>query len=312
MPIKIQQPGMAGLYGAAAITAKLSKEQKEAQRQADAQMQMQFQQNMKQMDYRLGLEKYERAKRWEIDKMELASQIDFQREEQTRQRKLDGYDNALSQIDKEVQSGRITEKEAEPYRLKINLNKQGVNVSVSEIARQQEEDKYGVRPYYTDPDFERDFPELAEAKKKDIVEGRAGTIPYQLSPEFLRTLPSSVAQDMLVNKGIFFDSDEEFEAWLVNLESATPKGLPLGDKELDMGQRVDVNGEEVTVISPTGEEGTIPIEDLDEALAAGYTRIRAFRGAGATGTWEEPFVGPPAPKRKPMISLKRLMSKGFK
>ena len=83
MGIRIEQPGMAGLYGAAAVTAKLSKEQKEAQRREDEKMQQQFQMNVKQLDYQLDLEKYERAKRWEIDKMELASQIDFQREEQS-------------------------------------------------------------------------------------------------------------------------------------------------------------------------------------------------------------------------------------
>jgi len=146
-------------------------------------------------------------------------------------------------------AGRITEQEAYPIKQKLELNKMGVNVNVSAFPGDEDaEDRYGVRPYYTDPEFERDFPELAAAKKRDVTEGRAGTIPYHLSPEFLRTLPPSTSQEMFENKGIFFDSDEDFEAWLVNLEGATPtpkvvgrdaSDLPLGDKQLDMGVRTE-------------------------------------------------------------------------
>jgi len=235
MPIEIQQKGMAQLYGAAAV---VSKAEKEAQRKQDIQMQQQYQQDMKVLDAQLDLEMYERSKRWEIDKMQLRSQMDFQREEQQRQRKLDSADSAIQQIDKEVLAGRITEQEAYPIKQKLELNKLGVNVPISAFPGEGE-DRYGVRPYYTDPEFERDFPELAEAKRRDVTEGRVGTVPYHLSPEFLRTLPPSTAQEMLENKGIFFDSDEEFEAWLVNLEGDTPTELPLGDKQLDVGAKAD-------------------------------------------------------------------------
>ena len=225
----------------AAVLAGQARKQEEIQKM---QMEFDYRQSLRQQDMVIDLQMQERAKQWEIDKMQLRSQIDFQREEQLRQRKLDSIDSAMQQIDKEVLAGRITEKEAYPIKQKLELSKMGVNVPVSAFPG-DEEDRYGVRPYYTDPEFERDFPELAAAKKRDVTEGRAGTIPYHLSPEFLRTLPPSTAQEMLENKGIFFDSDEQFEEWLVNLEEATPTELPLGDKQLDIGVRV--KGEEKTL-----------------------------------------------------------------
>lgn len=240
MGITIQQPGLAELYGAAAATAKQQAEARRAQeiqaRKEDLEIQQQYQTNMKLLDVQLDLEKYERAKRWEIDKMEISSRVDFEREEQERTRKMNSISSAIQQIDKEVMAGRITEQEAYPIKQKLELSKTGVSIPVSAFPGEGD-DRYGVRPYYTDPEFERDFPELAAAKKRDVTEGRAGTIPYHLSPEFLRTLPPSTAQEMLENKGIFFDNDEQFEEWLVNLERATPTVLPLGDKPLDIGVR---------------------------------------------------------------------------
>ncbi len=212
-------------------------------------MEFDYKTALKQQDIAIDLQMNERAKLWEIEKMEISSRTDFAREEQQRQHKLDSLDSAIQQIDKEVLAGRITEQEAYPIKQKLELSKTGVNVPVSAFPG-DEKDRFGVRPYYTDPEFERDFPELAAAKKRDVTEGRAGTVPYHLSPEFLRTLPPSTAQEMLENKGIFFDSDEQFEAWLVNLEGDTPttklvdevSELPLGDKQLDVGVRVDVQG----------------------------------------------------------------------
>ena len=243
MPITIKHGKPSTLLTAAQIKG----EERAAQQQLERTERLQAQQRefeyrtaIRQQDLTIDLQMQERAKLWEIQKMELRSQTDFAREEQARQRKLDSYDNALQQINKEVLAGRMTEQEAYPLKLKYEMNKMGVDAPVSLLPTGGEEDRYGVRPYYTDPEFERDFPELAAAKKRDVTEGRAGTVPYHLSPEFLRTLPPSTAQEMLENKGIFFDSDEQFEEWLVNLESATPTELPLGDKQLDIGVQQEV------------------------------------------------------------------------
>ena len=234
MGIKIKHGRPETMLTAAALAGQARK-QEEIQKM---QMEFDYRQSLRQQDLTIDLQMQERAKLWEIQKMELRSQIDFQREEQSRQRKLDSIDSAMQQIDKEVLAGRITEQEAYPIKQKLEISKTGVSVPLSAFPGEGE-DRYGVRPYYTDPEFERDFPELAAAKRRDVTEGRAGTVPYHLSPEFLRTLPPSTAQEMLENKGIFFDSDEDFEAWLVNLEGATPTELPLGDKQLDVGARIE-------------------------------------------------------------------------
>ncbi len=206
------------------------------QAQQEAQkIQIEQQRNMRVLDAQLDLEMYERSKRWEIDKMQLRSQIDFQREEQSRQRKLDSYDSALTQIDKEVQSGTMTEKEAEPYKLKINLNKQGVNVSVSEIRRQQDEDRFGVDPYWMrGKDAPEGTPEreLYESKLQQEISGqRAGTIPYYFEPSFISTYPEAARQAQEA-RGLFL-SDEEFESLKVEAPN-----VPLANKQLDIGVRV--------------------------------------------------------------------------
>ena len=204
-----------------------------AARLREKQMDMEYRTALAQQDRAIDLQMNERAKLWEIQKMELRSQTDFAREEQARQRKLDSYDNALQQIDKEVLAGRMTEQEAYPLKLKYEMNKMGVDAPTSLLPTGDEEDKYGVRPYYLEPEFERDYPELAEAKKKEVISGqRRGTVPYYLDPEYIRTNPAAARQAQEA-RGIFL-SDEEFDDL-----TGTPTELPLGDKQLDVGVQVE-------------------------------------------------------------------------
>ncbi len=241
MPIEIQQPGLAQLYGAAAA---LSKQETEARRKEEAearkqeiQEQRQYQQSVKQLDTQLDLEMYERSKRWEIDKMQLRSQVDFQREEQQRQRKLDSFDSALQQIDKEVLAGRMTEQEAYPLKLKYQMNKMGVDAPVSLLPTGDEEEGFGVKPYWMRG---RGAPEgtperqLYEAKMGQQISGeRRGVVPYYLDPVFIGNYPEAARQAQEA-RGIFL-SDEEFES----IKRGTTE-LPLAGKELDVGVRTKV------------------------------------------------------------------------
>lgn len=271
MPIRVEQPGLAGLYGAAAV---VSKAEKEAQRKQDIQMQQQYQQDMKVLDAQLDLEMYERSKRWEIDKMQLRSQVDFQREEQQRQRKLDSIDSAIQQIDKEVSAGRMTEQEAYPLKLKYEMEKMGVDMPTS-LLPGREEEGYGVRPYWMRG---RDAPEgtperqLYESKMAEGISGeRMGTRPYYFDPSFLSTYPEAARQAQEA-RGVFL-SDEEFNA-MARGETAE---LPLGDKQLDVGVQTQpieaVGGERVRVISPNGEAGSILRGEITEYRAAGFEII---------------------------------------
>ena len=204
-------------------------------------MEIDYKTNLKQQDMALDLEMQQRSRMWEVDKMELRSQIDFQREEQLRQRKLDSYDNVDSQLDKEVQAGRMTEKQTEPYRLKNDLARQGMNISVSEITRQQDEgERFGMPPYWEEY-FGEEFegtPErkFAEAKRRDVIEGRTGTIPIHLDPNWLRA-NRSIAMQVLESRGILLEEDE-IDTWIEAASKETTE-LPLGDKQLDIGVRVE-------------------------------------------------------------------------
>ena len=209
----------------------------EARKQEEVQkMQMEFdyRQTLRQQDMVIDLQMQERAKQWEIDKMQLRSQIDFQREEQQRQRKLDSIDSAIQQIDKEVLAGRITEQEAYPIKQKLEISKTGVSVPVSAF-QGDEESRYGVRPYWMRG---RDAPEgtperqLYEAKMAEQISGeRRGVVPYYLDPTFIGTYPEAARQAQEA-RGIFL-SDEEFDS----LKSGVGQ-MPLGDKQLDVGVRV--------------------------------------------------------------------------
>ena len=230
MGIKIKHGRPSTLITAAQLAGEARK-QEETQKM---QMEFDYRQSLRQQDMAIDLQMQERSKLWEIQKMELRSQIDFQREEQQRQRKLDSLDSAIQQIDKEVLAGRITEQEAYPIKQKLELSKMGVNVPISAF-RGDEEDRYGVRPYYLEPEFERDYPELAEAKKREVISGqRRGTIPYYLDPAYVRTNPAAARQAQEA-RGIFL-SDEEFNDLT---RGAEPTGLPLDDKSLDVGVRTE-------------------------------------------------------------------------
>ena len=311
MPIRIEHGKPSTLLTAAQLAGEARK-QEEIQKM---QMEFDYRQSLRQQDMQIDLQMQERSKLWEIQKMELRSQIDFQREEQLRQRKLDSIDSAIQQIDKEVLAGRITEQEAYPIKQKLEISKTGVSVPVSAFPGDGEE-RYGVRPYYLEPEFERDYPELAEAKRKEVISGqRRGTIPYYLDPTFIGNYPEAARQAQEA-RGIFL-SDEEFDS----LKSGVGQ-MPLGDKQLDVGTRVEeeapVGEGRIRVMSPEGQTGTILESERQDYINQGFTVLgeqKAFRGAGATGTWEEATVKLPTPKRKPRlgtISWNRLMSKGFK
>ena len=207
-----------------------------AARLREKQQDMEYRMTLRQQDMAIDLQMNERAKQWEIQKMELRSQIDFQREEKQRQRKLDSYDNVDAELDKQVLSGNVSEEDVKLYRLKNDLARQGMNVSISEL-RQQQEDRFGVRPYWMRG---RDAPEgtperqLYEAKLAEGISGeRMGTRPYYFDPSFLNTYPEAARQAQEA-RGIFL-SDEEFSA----MAKGEDAELPLENKSLDVGVRAE-------------------------------------------------------------------------
>ena len=244
MGIKIRHgdPG-AQISAAAAIGERKKKEA--AQRQQE---QMDFQVALRQQGLTLELEKQERAQRWQIDKMELASRLDFEREERVRQRKLDEFDNIDKQLDKEVDSGRLSEKEIEAYRLKNNLAREGMNVSLSTLIRQDDkEEQFGIPPYWMKgKDAPEGSPERrlygAELQRK-ISGEREGTVPFYLNKKWLRE-NRDIAEQVLLNQEIFFDTKAELDAFIDSPQEAGGEQTDLKeqlqsemDKAKELGHR---------------------------------------------------------------------------
>ena len=69
-----------------------------SERRQAQQREFEYRTAIRQQDMAIDLQMQERAKLWEIDKMELRSRLDFEREEKKRQRVLDEYDAAIKYI----------------------------------------------------------------------------------------------------------------------------------------------------------------------------------------------------------------------
>jgi hypothetical protein len=250
MPIRIEHGKPSTIVSAAKKAGKAVAKQRaaeQAQRVAqqamaaaarlqEKQMELDYRNTLRQQDMAIDLQMQERAKMWEIQKMELRSQVDFQREEQQRLRKLDSFDSALQQIDKEVLAGRMTEEEAYPLKLKYEMNKMGVDAPTSLLPTGGEDAKFGVDPYWMRG---REAPEgtperqLYEAKMEQQISGeRRGVVPYYLDPVFIGNYPEAARQAQEA-RGIFL-SDEEFES----IKRGTAE-LPLAGKQLDVGVRTE-------------------------------------------------------------------------
>jgi len=115
MAIRIEHGGPETLLTAAALAGQARK-QEEIQKM---QMEFDYRQSLRQQDMMIDLQMQERAKAWEIEKMELRSRMDFQREEQKRQRKIDDAENAIRQLEKEIQAGKFDEDDLQIKNLML-------------------------------------------------------------------------------------------------------------------------------------------------------------------------------------------------
>lgn len=157
MAIRIAQPGLAELYGTAAVGAgrargreraaeraarseaeflRFAAQQAESvERTERVRQELDFKTELRKLDYQAALERErrsraaqiereDRAKAWDIEKMEMRSRIDFEREEGVRQKKLDGIDSSLAQIEKDVKSGKYSPTQVENYVFKLEQERE--------------------------------------------------------------------------------------------------------------------------------------------------------------------------------------------
>lgn len=211
--------GIKRTYGAGAVaglgfaTGKAKAEQETAARAFEAQerkaaqaAEFQYRDAIRQQDIVLDLEMRERAKRWDIDKMELRSRMTFQEDEEARMRKIKSANNALAQIDKEVSAGRMSDKEAYPLKLKYELEKQGADAPTSLLQSGDGGQEYGVKPWWMEGENAPEgspMRQLYDAKLKEGISGdRGGTVPWDLQPS---NIDNPIAKASRENRGIYLE-----------------------------------------------------------------------------------------------------------
>jgi hypothetical protein len=221
----------------ASIRAAQVAEQRRAQQEAQ-----QYREAIRKQDFAIDLEMRERAKVWELDKMQLRSQMDFQREEADRQRKLTNIDNKLTQLEKEKDSGRFSADET-AYANAVSYwqaQKDFIETGVRPPAAQKQ---FGVQPHWMRG---RDAPvgsperQLYEAKMQQQISGqRTGTVPWYLDPRHIGTKAAEQARE---ERGIFLEPEdiEEFtggEAMPTVTTDAEYDALPSGAEFTDLNGR---------------------------------------------------------------------------
>lgn len=231
----------------------------------------------------------QRAQQWEVEKMSLRSQADFQREEADRQQKLGSIDKKLMALEKEKQAGRFGEDES-AYSNAINYwtaQKDFINTgtkaptipwyqhpsqfqepgAISERATQEAKAQgtdFGVEPYWMKfKDAPEDSTEKAiyDAKVQETTQGyRTGTRPTHLDPTFMRKLPKDVAMEILASQEIFVDSPEELDSFLQGLESEDPAntGVQVPPKTVQQGQLSQQSVQQPVTVSTDAEYLALP------------------------------------------------------
>lgn len=139
MAIKVRPKGLGSLYGKLGILAgKSAAARKEEDRLQQMEMQLQRQEHIREMatfNAQLRLQTEQRARMWELEKMDMRSRIDFEREERNRQRKLDERQAQTDALDRALRDGVIDE---EDYNLAYLQITSGIPVySQAQIAQRQ-------------------------------------------------------------------------------------------------------------------------------------------------------------------------------
>lgn len=123
MAIKVQPKGMAGLYsrlGALAGQAEAARRAEENLRRMEMQLsQQEHAREMATFNAQLRLQTEQRARMWELEKMDMRSRVDFEREEKNRQRKLDDRQAQTDALDRALKDGIINEQDYNQAYLQV-------------------------------------------------------------------------------------------------------------------------------------------------------------------------------------------------
>lgn len=276
MAIRIEQPELAELFTRTAIEvsrARMMEREEERRQEREARRDAverarQWELEKMELASRQDFEREMKAKAWDLEKMEISSRLDFEREERKRQRELDKIDAALEQIDKEVESGKITEEQADPLRFSTRMKKWEIDVPISLIKPPTERAPFGIAPWYLSPEY-KDTPEGRAAIKKALEDRGVSTRKITPSQQLaaIKVLLSEELQEptwleRLIpgGKGALTEEEEYYRGVLQDIAkgvSNIPEGIispglpePKSQEEYDMipaGERYIDSGGNIRV-----------------------------------------------------------------
>jgi len=196
MAIRIEQPGIAGLYGAGALVGKQEAEARRKQeiqaRRQELQERFEYQTAMRQQDAVIDLQMRERSKLWEIEKMELRSRLDFEREEKKRQRALDEMDASI----KAIKDSDLFDKDSPQQELAIlNARLKAMNSAQISVKEAGLEEPKVVSPTQ----------KISAMKRLREEEYQEPTWLEKVVPQFLGGRPSELSPEIQAEKQILQD-----------------------------------------------------------------------------------------------------------
>ena len=141
----------------------------------NSQLDFQHEQRMIQIEQ----EKFEKAKAWDVEKMELASRLDFQMEEQKTQKQISIIDNDIDGITKYIKDNGIDEKSGEWVSLQNKL---------SELDEQKRNIKLGLKPGQEYGMKPAGWQYLTPEEQKQAARIGAGLEPRAAQPEEVKPI----------------------------------------------------------------------------------------------------------------------------
>jgi hypothetical protein len=244
---------------AAAQAAQISAQRESAKaREKAIKEQRAYQDKVRQIQQQWNLEAENRARAWQLEKMETASRMDFQRQEAARQKKLTDIDNKLAQLDKEKESGRFS------------TNEPAYANAVAYWTAQRDAIESGVSkpsvPWYQHPAM-YSTPEAQLERQRRERQG-TGVIPYYLDKKWLQSVPPEVGEQALAARDIFFDNRQDYLDFVFKGATSTAETMD----------------NRVRVISPNGQSGTILKNELQDYLDQGFKLVGDAETTEATIT----------------------------
>jgi len=110
-----------------------SAEQRKAQ-QEQFQLTLQAEREKKMIDYTMEMEKYKRAKGWEIEKMETTSRLDFEKEEKSRIQKEQMYETKKQAI---LDASGLTPEQKKQLSTKLDMEYIGATSTAQEFGKEE-------------------------------------------------------------------------------------------------------------------------------------------------------------------------------